>query len=457
MVVVNLQSTQGGCFILLTGKKLLKTGYLALAGLLLAGLVAACGEEPRPSPSPLAVQVAQSPQAPQPPGTVVNAATIRALATVTAASVPTATPLPATTASAALPTATTQLVATATAQPPTATQAAPTATVKPTVTIQPAQKMQIKQSVLLEPMKWEAQTWNNCGPNSAMMALSYYGINLTQEQCRQTLRPNGADKSVTSLELIKFIQSKGLKAIVRENGTFDILRAFISNNIPVITQQWLHEGDDIAHWRVLRGYNLATNTFIFNDSMSEGPNTPVSLSEQAKIWRAFDWRYIPVYSAKQEALVKEILGNEYDEKTNMQLALEEATANAEAKPNDIDMWRNLGYLRYASGDCEGALKVWEQKLTKMLKPTEHGPYNRFLWYQLWPVECYNKLGNNQQVLKIAPAVLETATVYAQMRYYYAVALLNTGRRDDAIAQLKKAVLDDQNFQPSYDMLEKLGV
>ena len=93
----------------------------------------------------------------------------------------------------------------------------------------------------------------------------------------------------------------------------------------------------------------------------------------------------------------------------------------------------------------------------MLARTDNGPYNRFMWYQLWPMECYNKVGNYQQVIKMAPNEIEKAVIYAEARYQYGLALSNVGRKDEAIAQLKKAVLDDQNYRPSYDLLEKLGV
>ena len=93
----------------------------------------------------------------------------------------------------------------------------------------------------------------------------------------------------------------------------------------------------------------------------------------------------------------------------------------------------------------------------MLIPSDNGPYNRFLWYQLWPLECYNKVGNYQQVIKIAPNEITRTKAYAEARYEYAVALVNTGRKDEAIAQLKKAVIDDPNYSPVYTLLTKLGV
>src|SRR3989344_2491877 len=51
------------------------------------------------------------------------------------------------------------------------------------------------------------QSFNNCGPAALSMALSYYGINVSQEVLGQALRPyqvpggNNDDKSVTLEEL----------------------------------------------------------------------------------------------------------------------------------------------------------------------------------------------------------------------------------------------------------------
>lgn len=321
----------------------------------------------------------------------------------------------------------------------------------------------LKKGVLLEPMVWEAQTWNNCAPVSALMALSYYGVKVSQSEAGKALRPNGGDqntpvgdKHVEPNELVGYLQSKGLKTFIRENGSLDQIRALLSAGIPVIMQQWLKEGDDIAHYRVIRGYDLATNVLIFNDSMDRKPNTVVSNADEEKLWKAFDRRYLPVYRPNQEATVKAILGADADEQTNLNRALEAARKFSETSPGDIDAWRNLGFLLYTKGDYPSALKVWEQKLAPMLAPSENGPYNRFLWYQLWPVISYNKVGNYQQVLKMAPNEIEKAKVYSEVRYEYGVALLNAGRKQEAINQLKQAVLDDQNYQPVKTLLDKLG-
>ncbi len=427
-----------------------KALYLLLTALLLAGLLAACGDETAPTP---AAQLAVA--------TTAAATTTEAVKAVEP--VPTSTPLPPTATSAPTATATPKATVAVTATvAPTATTAPTTApTVAPTVATTTAP---LKSSVLLEPMNWEAQTWNNCAPMSALMALSYYGIKLTQAECGLALRPNGGDrpspvgdKHVEPQELVSFIQKQGLRTMVRENGTFDKLRALLAAGVPVITQQWLHDPDDIGHYRVARGYDLKNDTIIFNDSMDSKPRTVVSVKLQDKLWKGWNRRYMPVYSAKQEATVMAILGDDANEDANLSRATSVAQKYSESNPKDIDAWRNLGYLRYAAGDCKGALTIWEQRITKMLEPTDNGPYNRFLWYQLWPIECYNQVGNYQQVIKMSPNEIQRTGIYAQARYQYAVALMNVGRKDEAVSQLKKAILDDQNFKPSYKLLEKLGV
>ena len=449
-----------------------KSFYLYWLSLIaiVSGLLAACSDEKAPPPN-LEV-ITASPVSPASVATtgaatgVSNAATTQPGVTTQAVTSPTTTAAQtsSTTQTAPTTTAASTSVAAATTKNTVTTGAAATtvaqsAPVKPAVALPP-----VKKGVLLSPMSWEAQSWNNCAPMSALMALSYYGVKLTQTECGKALRPNqgdannpSGDKHVRPEELTAFIQSKGFKTLERENGTMDQLRALLSAGVPVITQQWLHDNDDIGHYRVARGYDTATNVIIFNDSMDRKPETVVDVAFQDKLWKGYDRRFFPVYTQAQEATVMAILGEDGSDTTNMSRAVDAAKKYSQSQPNDIDAWRNLGYLYYANNDCKSALGVWEDHLTKLLKSSDNGPYNRFLWYQLWPVECYNKTGNYQQVIKIVPNEIDHAKIYAEARYEYAVALSNVGRKDEAVAQLKKALLDDQNYRPTYDMLSKLGV
>jgi tetratricopeptide (TPR) repeat protein len=312
----------------------------------------------------------------------------------------------------------------------------------------------LKPTVLLSPMAWEGQTLNNCGPMSAKMVLSYYGINLSQESCRLALRPNGTDKMTRVDQLVSFIESKGLKAALRENGNLNTLRELLSLGVPVITMQWLKQGNPVAHYRVARGYNLANNTFIFADSMYSS-QVIYTAAQVESLWKSFDHRYIAVYRAEQEEAVKTILGEDADAQTNLIRAVDAAFEYANVFPGDIDAWRNLGYTVAARDNCAWAISIWEQNLRPMI--ARNAMHSYFLWYELWPLQCYNKVGHYNAVLATAPGVLAATGVYAELRYEYAVALLNVGRTGEAIAQLKRSLLDDLNHEPSRQLLNQLGV
>lgn len=458
-----------------------KAFYLNLVLILtLLALLAACGDDKGNNSPPSNLEIVTASSQPgvtagagaEPTETQASATTVATASTASDA----ATTASATTAAAnASPASATTSSTTASAASPTS---APAKTTAPAPTTAPAKTTvaqaastpkaasgpAIKKGVLLEPMTWEAQTWNNCAPVSAMMALSYYGLKLTQLECAKALRPASADtpkepgdKHVQPQELANFIKSKGFKTIIRENGTMNQLRALLSAGVPVITQQWLHEDDDIGHYRVARGFDTATNVIIYNDPYDRKANTVVDADFQDKLWKGYDRRFFPVYTAALEPTVRAILGDDFDAASNMSRATTAAQKYSEKQPKDVDAWRNLGYLYYAAGDYKSAIGVWEDHLRGLLKPTDNGPYNRFLWYQLWPVESYNKLGNYAEVIKIAPNEITRTKIYAEARYEYAYALSNTGRKDEAISQLKKALLDDQNYRPTYDLLAKLGV
>jgi tetratricopeptide (TPR) repeat protein len=286
--------------------------------------------------------------------------------------------------------------------------------------------------------------------------MSYYGIKSTQTQCSNSLRPNKGDKHVRPEELVSFINKQpGLKTTIRENGNLETIQLLLSNGIPVITQQWLHTNDGIGHYRVARGYDTARNIIIFNDSMADHPSLEVDVNFQDTLWKGYDRRYFPIFTPKTEALVMAILGAEANSADNYNRALSAAEQYVKKSPSDADGWRNLGYLRYAGNDCKGALAVWD-KLSTMLVPNGDGPYNKFLWYQLWPVECNNRLGNYQTVLKLVQPPINSAQVFAEARYEKAVALNGLGRKNEAKAELKLALLDDPNYQPSQVLLDKLN-
>ena len=140
---------------------------------------------------------------------------------------PTATPLPM-----GPPTATplitpTLRISTATFTP------TPFPNMTPTVLLTP-----VAQAVSLEGFTHEYQTWNNCGPATLAMALSYYGWQGTQADMAPALKSDPDDKNVGLEEMAAYAHFLGLEALVRVNGDLARLKLLLSNGFPVIIETW---------------------------------------------------------------------------------------------------------------------------------------------------------------------------------------------------------------------------
>jgi len=76
------------------------------------------------------------------------------------------------------------------------------------------------------------QTWNNCGPSTITMNLSYYDRPETQVEAAQFLKPNQADKNVSPDELAAYARSLGFEATTRVGGDLELLKQLLSNDLP---------------------------------------------------------------------------------------------------------------------------------------------------------------------------------------------------------------------------------
>ncbi len=181
------------------------------------------------------------------------------------------------------------------------------------------------------------QTWNNCGPATLAMQLSYFGSTMNQEAVRQTLRPNREDKNVSPWELAEFARSQGYNALAQVNGDTDRLKLLLSNGIPVLIETWLvpEPNDGMGHYRLLTGFEDESQTWIAYDSyISTGidPNQPyrgISLpyAEVDKFWPVFNYTYVLIFTNEQAELVESILGEDADSGAMWQRALDEAESS----------------------------------------------------------------------------------------------------------------------------------
>ncbi|MGH2544517.1 MAG: C39 family peptidase, partial [Ardenticatenaceae bacterium] len=302
--------------------------------------------------------------------------------------------------------------------------------------------------VYLPNITHDYQRFNNCGPVSTSMALSYYGVNLTQYDIAPIVKGAPTDTNAAPHELSRYLQEQGFAAPVRFNGDLDTLRLLLSNQIPVIVEQWLDRPDDelTAHYRLVRGYDLAAGVIVVNDSYT-GPDRRYSGADFDSWWRAFHRVYIPVYRPDQEPLVRAIIGEaNWPAEVMWQQALERAMQEVQAAPN-LYSWYNLGEARLRLGDGEGAVEAFEQSLA-------FGLPVRMPWYVFAHLEAFNATGRYERLLEVSQPYVDAHV--EEIHYHRGVALEGLGRPQEALAEYQLAASLNPRLQAAVEAAARLG-
>ncbi|HMN30349.1 MAG TPA: C39 family peptidase [Caldilineaceae bacterium] len=331
----------------------------------------------------------------------------------------------------------------------------PTPTAEPTATplplYQPAQS-----TARVEGLAHYWQTWNNCGPATLAMNLSYYGSTLDQAAIGTVLRTHQDDKNVLPEELVAFAQSQGFQAQVRVNGNDQQLRILLSNGIPVLLETWLEEtpNDGMGHYRLLVGYDDAAQSWIAYDSYVRGPQVNpngdyagiyLPYEQTAAWWKVFNHTYVLVYTEAQRPLVAAILGDELDPARMWQRALTSAQAAVAQQPDDAFLWFNLGTDLVQQSDYAGAAAAYDQARTLGL------PW-RMLWYQFGPFQAYYAVGRLDDVMQLADSVLANTRSIEEIHYWRGMVLAAQGQAEAARQAWQQAIALNPHFAPAQQAL-----
>jgi tetratricopeptide (TPR) repeat protein len=291
------------------------------------------------------------------------------------------------------------------------------------------------------------QTWNNCGPATITMFMSYFGRPETQVEAAQYLKPNRDDKNVSPQELAAYAQTVGLGAIIRHGGTIEQLKTFLSNGFPVLAETWLvHDGDGLGHYRLVTGYDDQSGQFSTFDSLN-GPNYKASYAQFDADWRVFNRLYIVVYPPEQAALVSKIIGEDMNEQVIYERLVALAQAEIEANPQDAIAYFNQGEALARLGRYREAIIAFDQA-------RRLGLHWRRLWYQFVPFEAYYAEKRYQDVLDLAEATISSSGGLEEVYYYQGKALQATGQPGAAEA-FEAAIAYNPNFALARQALEAL--
>lgn len=328
---------------------------------------------------------------------------------------------------------------------PTSTPTAAPAAVAPSFL--PAQP-----SALLTGVRHEWQTWNNCGPATLAMNLSYYGSPLKQAEIGAVLRTSPDDKNVSPHELVEFARQQGYVADLYVNGDENLLRTLISNGFPVLLETWYERepGDGIGHYRLAVGYDDARQEWTLYDSLDA--SGLVSVQEYAGIrmryarlaewWKVFNRTFVLVYPPERASLAETILAaHGLDAATMWRSA--ELRARSEVAANDADLfaWFNLGSSLVQQGRNAEAIAAFE-------RARAIGLPKRMLWYQFTPFEAYIAEGQPQEVLALSDPILEETESIEELFYWRARALLALGDVESARAALQSSLMLAPHFAPA---------
>ena len=343
-----------------------------------------------------------------------------------------------------LPTATPTATATPTPLPPTATPTSPPPVANPGI-------------VYLSGVTHYWQTWNNCGPATLAMTLSYYGLPLTQKQTAAVLKPFWDDKNVSPAEMAAFARSQGLTALVRVNGEAQRLRRYVDAGIPVLIETWLEHDGGMGHYRLVVGYDDAAQEWIVYDTyVSDGvkPNAPyvgirMSYADLNRLWRVFNGTYVLIYDAAHAAAAQEILGEDSDDAGMWQRSLARAEADTAAAPGDAFAWFNLGTSLNAQARYGEAASAFDQARVIGL------PW-RMLWYQFEPLQAYYEAGRHDELLALVDAVIGAAGNIEESFYWRGRSLQARGDLEGARQAYRRAVELRSNYAEAAQALAEVG-
>lgn len=324
-----------------------------------------------------------------------------------------------------------------------------TPTLTPTPTVTPFPLTPVAPDVLLQGINHAAQMWNNCGPTTIVMNLSYFGIDQHQRESAAFLKPNPDDKNVSPEQLVAYARSQGLSATIRVGGDIDLLQQLISNGFPVIVEDWILPDDrgGMGHYRLLTGYDSTEQHFIAQDSYF-GPDKRVPFDELHSSWHVFNRKYILVYEPEREEALHAILGPMVDDQAMLAHALSEAQAAVQAQPDNVFTWHTLGATYTMLGQMEDAAAAFDEA-------RRIGLPLRMLWYQFELFDAYLAVGRFQEVIDLGYATAFTAGGHEEAYYYQGLGYQQKGEPDTAEGHFRAALNYNHNFEPAQQALVAL--
>ncbi len=195
------------------------------------------------------------------------------------------------------------------------------------------------------------------------MALAAFGVSVSQEVARVPLRGPDIRRGMPSANVDAWVREQfGLRAVVRTNGTNELMKRLVANGFTPIVTQWLDDPSRIAHDRVVRGYDDSRSAFIVNDPM-RGAAVPLPYSWFATNWQAFNYSYFVIYRPEDERVLRAIIGDDWNDRLMRERTYERA--RIEARDHDsAAAWLFYAESAYRFGMFGEAVAAFEAGMAR---------------------------------------------------------------------------------------------
>jgi tetratricopeptide (TPR) repeat protein len=304
--------------------------------------------------------------------------------------------------------------------------------------------------------QWERQSWNNCGPATLTIALSYFGWQENQEYAKDALRPNREDKNVSPEELIQFVNLRtGVRALWRMGGTIDLLREIIAAGFPVIIERGImfEANDWLGHYQALVAYDDVQRSFFAYDTFlgigEAGEGITQSYQSVDEDWRAFNRSFIVIYRQEDSTRLQALLGDLWEPTGAAETALTTAMDEIRLNQSDSFAWHN-------AGTALAALGRYQESATAFDRARQVGLPWRMLWYQFGMLEAYYQMGRYDDVISLTQANLYQAPELEESYYWRGMSLAARGDVANAITDFRAALRYNPNFTAARTAIDQLG-
>jgi len=309
----------------------------------------------------------------------------------------------------------------------------------------------------IEALRHEYQGWNNCGPATLTMALSYFDYQYDQNTAADFMKPYREDKNVSPWEMVAFVNESpfnvtGSRALYRPGGDLELLKQLLAADFPVIIEKGYEpEGYDwMGHYLLLIGYDDTQRIFYSYDSFL-GHGNFQGLREEydyiEQMWWHFNNTFIVIYDETREAELLDLMGDNHATlDAAYAYAGQQAQLRAQEDPTDAWARFNIAESLTMLGQYDAATAFFRQAFDMRVLPW------RTMWYRFTPFEAFYQNGQFDTVLELVRNNKNTTPYVEEWHYYEGLVYASRGEIDAARTAFGTALAYNSGYTAAEEAL-----